>query len=276
MLKWLSDVIRHLFLQEGRAMEHKNPIQSAERIFQILEYIAEHGQVGVVEIGSALGIHKSTVHRMLSSLISMGYVRQEEKTGRYELSFKLLRLSNKFLANIDMYSILHPYLERLAKECKETVHMVQRSGNDVIYIDKVEPVGLRDSSIRMASHIGLLRPMYCSAVGKAILAELPLEEVHSIWAQSNPEKKTQYTITSLAQMEEELTRIRTCGYALDNEENEIGVRCIAAAVADYQNKVKYAFSVSAPVSRMSDEKVLELSEYILQLKKDLSKRLGNT
>lgn len=256
-------------------MENKNPIQSAERIFQILEYIAENGQVGVVEIGTALDIHKSTVHRMLSSLISMGYVRQEEKTGKYELSFKLLKLSNNFLSHIDIYSILHPYLEKLARECKETVHMVQRSGNEVIYIDKVEPVGPRDSSIRMASHIGLLRPMYCSAVGKAILAELPREEVHTIWSQSKPEKKTQYTITSLAQLEEELDHIKACGYALDNEENEIGVRCIAAAVADYQGKVNYAFSVSAPVSRMSDEKISELSKYVLKLKKDLSSRLGN-
>ena len=255
-------------------MEQKNPIQSAERIFRILEYIAEKGQTGVVEIGTALGIHKSTVHRMLLSLISMGYVRQEEKTGKYELSFKLLKLSAKFLAGIDMHSILHPYLEKLAGECQETVHMVRRSGIDVVYIDKVEPAGLRDSSIRMASHIGLFRPMYCSAVGKAILAELTKEEVYAIWSQSKPEKKTQYTIITYGELQQELHKVKACGYALDNEENEIGVRCIAAAVADYQNNVKYAFSISAPVSRMQDEKVIEFSKYVLNMKQKLSERLG--
>ncbi|HHU71627.1 MAG TPA: IclR family transcriptional regulator [Clostridiales bacterium] len=256
-------------------METKNPIQSAERIFNILEYVAHNGPVGVVEIGNALELHKSTVHRMLLSLISMGYVEQNDKSGKYQLTFKLVQLSSIFLSNIDIYAIAHPYMERLAKECQETVHLVERTGSDVVYIDKVEPAGPRDSSIRMASHIGLLRPMYCSAVGKAILAELPKEELYSIWENSNPEKKTEYTITSLDKMEEELKMIKMKGYALDNEENEIGVRCIAGAILDYNNNSKYAFSISAPISRMTDERVEELSSHVLKMKGELSKHLGN-
>lgn len=256
-------------------MENKNPIQSAERIFHILEFIAANGPSGVVEIGTALGLHKSTVHRMLLSLISMEYVMQDEKTGKYELTFKMVRLSSQFLSKIDIYSIAHPYIERLANACQETVHLVQRTGNEVVYIDKVEPIGLRESSIRMASHIGLMRPMYCSGVGKAILAELPMEEVHEIWEQSNPEKKTEYTITSLEQLELEIASIKTKGYALDNEENEIGVRCIAAAILDYQNKAKYAFSISSTVNRMTDERVVELATHVQNMKEELSWRLGN-
>lgn len=255
-------------------MKTKNPIQSAERIFRILEYIAENGSTGVVEIGVALDIHKSTVHRMLLSLISMGYVIQDEKTGKYELTFKLVRLSSHFLSKIDMYKISHDYIVKLANECHETVHLVQRTGYEVVYIDKYEPIGLLESSIRMASHIGLRRPMYCSGVGKAILAGLPIEEVREIWTQSIPTKKTQYTITSLEQLEKELITVRECGYALDNEENEIGVRCIAAAIKDYQKNVNYAFSISAPVSRMTDERVLQLSEHVLKMKEELSKRMG--
>jgi DNA-binding IclR family transcriptional regulator len=116
--------------------------------------------------------------------------------------------------------------------------------------------------------------MYCSGVGKAILAELPIEEVREIWTQSNPTKKTQYTITSLDQLEKELIAVRECGYALDNEENEIGVRCIAAAVKDYSKNASYAFSISAPVSRMTDERVLQLSEHVLKVKEELSERMG--
>ncbi|HBI72066.1 MAG TPA: IclR family transcriptional regulator [Lachnospiraceae bacterium] len=256
-------------------METKNPIQSAERIFHILEFIAMNGPSGVVEIGTALDLHKSTVHRMLLSLISMGYASQDEETGKYELTFKLVRLSSQFLSKIDIYAIAHPYIERLANECQETVHLVQRAGNEVVYIDKVEPVDLRESSIRMASHIGLMRPMYCSGVGKAILAELPAEEVRSIWAQSNPEKKTEHTIMTFKQLEEEIAGIRERGYAMDNEENEIGVRCIAAVILDYHNKAKYAFSISAPVNRMTDDRVAELAEHVLNMKKELSRRLGN-
>ncbi|NLK28161.1 MAG: IclR family transcriptional regulator [Clostridiales bacterium] len=255
-------------------METKNPIQSAERIFRILEYIAENGSVGVVEIGAALDLHKSTVHRMLLSLISMGYVIQDENTGKYELTFKLVQLSSRFLTKIDLYSIARPYLEQLANESQETVHLVKRSGNDVVYIDKVEPMGLRQSSIHMASYIGFMLPMYCSGVGKAILAELPFDEVRTIWEQSKPEKKTEYTIVSLEDMRKELELTRERGYALDNEENEIGVRCIAAAILDYQKKAKYAISISAPVNRMSDEKVEEMSRHVLNVKKVLSTRLG--
>lgn len=255
-------------------MATKNPIQSADRIFHILEYLVENGPSGVVEIGNALNLHKSTVHRMLLSLISLGYVNQNEKTGKYEMTFKMVRLSSQILSKMDIYSIAHPHMEWLANVCRETVHLVQRVGNEVVYIDKVEPIGL-DSSIRMASHIGLLRPMYCSGVGKAILAELPMDEVRAIWEQSKPEKKTEYTITSLERLEKEIEIIKKTGYAMDNEENEIGVRCIAAAVLDFQNNAKYAFSISAPVNRMTDERVAELAEHVLDMKKKLSLRLGN-
>jgi len=256
-------------------MKSKNPIQSAERIFHILEFMAFNGPSGVVEIGNALDLHKSTVHRMLLSLTSLGYVTQNEKNGKYELTFKLVRLSSQFLSKMDIYSIAHPYMERLAETCQETVHLVKRLGNEVVYIDKIEPIGIRDSSIRMASRIGLMRPMYCSAVGKAILAELPMEEVRTIWEQSNPEQKTEYTITSLSQLEEELSKIKNLGYAMDNQENEIGVRCIAAAILDYQNKAKYAFSISAPINRMTDERVKEFAKHVLKMKKELSWHLGN-
>jgi DNA-binding IclR family transcriptional regulator len=256
-------------------MDAKNPIQSAERIFQILEYIAKTGSSGVVEIGNALDLHKSTVHRMLHSLVCMGYAIHNEKTGKYELTFKLVKLSSRILSNIDIYSIIHPYMEQLANICQETVHLVKRTGCEVVYIDKVEPIVLRDSSIRMASRIGLMRPMYCSGVGKAILAMLPMEDVQEIWGQSIPEKKTKFTIISFKELEKELINIKKNGYALDNQENEIGVRCIAAAITDYQNSPKYAFSISAPINRMTDEKIEKFAKHVLQVQKELSQRLGS-
>lgn len=233
-----------------------------------------YGPAGVLEISSALNLNKSTVHRMLISLMSMGYVLQDKNTGKYDLTFKLVRLSNQFLNKIDVYSTVHPYLERLANICRETVHLVKRVGNEVVYIDKIEPAGINDSSIRMASHIGLMRPMYCSAVGKAILAELTTEEVHRIWEQIIPEKKTKNTITSLSRLEEELERIRKAGYAIDNEENEAGVCCVGAAIINYQNEAKYAFSVSAPSVRMTEDRLREIVKYVMDTKRELAARFG--
>lgn len=255
-------------------METKNPIQSAQRIFQVLEYIAANGPSGVVEIGNALTLHKSTVHRMLISLSSMGYVTQEEASGKYELTFKIVRMSSQFLAKNDMVSLAHPYLGHLANQCQETVHLVQRIGSDVVYIDKIEPTIQRDSSFKMVSRIGLVRPMYCSGVGKALLSGMTYEEVQSIWNNSRIEKKTVHTITSLEQMVSELEQIRKCGYSIDNEENEIGVRCIAAAINDFRGKAKYAFSISAPTSRMTSGRIEELSSFVLQTQKLLSEQFG--
>lgn len=253
--------------------EAKNPVQSAERIFQVLETLSD-GPIGLMDISKRLNLHKSTTHRLLTSLIYMNYAKQDEYTGKYTLTFKIVELSGKILSSIDMLSIAHPYVEHLAFKCQETVHLVQRNGNDMVYIDKVEPPTVRESAIRMASQIGLARPMYCSGVGKAILAELPVKEVEMIWENSIIEKRTEHTIVTLEHLLEELGEIHKKGYAIDNEENEIGVRCIAACIFDYHGKARHAFSISAPSSRMSEERIKELSRFVLQTKKELSKELG--
>lgn len=249
----------------------QNPIQSAERIFKVLETLAVSGPMGLMELSSHLGLHKSTTHRLLMSLICMGYARQDEDTQKYMLSYKIVGLSGQLLDKIDILPIAHSYMKQLAELSQETVHLVQRNDKDIIYIDKVES---KVSSIRMVSQIGMIHPMYCSGVGKAILATLSIEEVTKIWNESIIEKKTENTLVTLDGLLEVLENVRKCGYAIDDEENEIGVRCIAACIYDYRGKAKYAFSISAPVSRMSDERIKELSEYVLQVKNDLSLALG--
>lgn len=249
----------------------QNPIQSAERIFKVLETLAVSGPMGLMELSSHLGLHKSTTHRLLMSLICMGYARQDEDTQKYMLSYKIVGLSGQLLDKIDILPIAHSYMKQLAELSQETVHLVQRNDKDIIYIDKVES---KVSSIRMVSQIGMIHPMYCSGVGKAILATLSIEEVTKIWNESIIEKKTENTLVTLDRLLEVLEKVRKCGYAIDDEENEIGVRCIAACIYDYRGKAKYAFSISAPVSRMSDERIKELSEYVLQVKNDLSLTLG--
>lgn len=249
----------------------QNPIQSAERIFKVLETLAVSGPMGLMELSSHLGLHKSTTHRLLMSLICMGYARQDEDTQKYMLSYKIVGLSGQLLDKIDILPIAHSYMKQLAELSQETVHLVQRNDKDIIYIDKVES---KVSSIRMVSQIGMIHPMYCSGVGKAILATLSIEEVTKIWDESIIEKKTENTLVTLDRLLEVLEKVRKCGYAIDDEENEIGVRCIAACIYDYRGKAKYAFSISAPVSRMSDERIKELSEYVLQVKNDLSLALG--
>ena len=252
-------------------MPQTNPVQSAERIFEILEALVQNGPVTLTELSTRLSLHKSTVHRLLKSLILMGYARQEEESGKYLATYKILGLAGMLLSKLDILAVAHPYLERLMRQTHETVHFVQRQNTHIVYVDKVESDA---NSIRMVSRIGLRQPMYSTGVGKAILAQMKDSEIREVWKQSKIRPFTPHTIVTLEQLMEEIELIRRQGYALDNEENELGVRCIAACVTDFYGRASNAFSISAPVSRMSDERVLELSEYVLETKRGLSQELG--
>ena len=251
--------------------EEKNPVQSAERIFQVLEMLAENGEMGLMELSAALGLHKSTVHRLLMSLIYMGYAKQDETTQKYMLTYKLVNLAGKILDRTDILQIAKPYLERLSDISGETVHLVQREGNHILYIHKIEA---KVGSIRMVSHVGMVHPMYCSGVGKAIMATLPEKEVRQIWDESVIERKTDKTIVRYEELLTTLDEVKKNGYALDDEENEEGVRCIAASLHGYGKTVKYAFSISGPVSRMTKERVEELSHDVKKVQAELSRELG--
>lgn len=251
--------------------EAKNPVQSAERIFQVMEMLADNGEMGLMELSAALGLHKSTVHRLLMSLIYMGYAKQDETTQKYMLSYKVVNMASKVLERTDVLQVAKPYMERLSDLSGETVHLVQREENNILYIYKIEA---KVGTIRMVSHVGMVHPMYCSGVGKAIMATLPEDEVKKIWNESIIEKKTDKTITDYAKMLEVLEEVRKNGYALDEEENEKGVRCIAACLYGHQKEVKYAFSISGPTSRMTKERVKELSVDMLKVQEELSRELG--
>lgn len=251
--------------------EMKNPVQSAERIFQVLEMLAEHGEMGLMEISAALELHKSTVHRLLTSLIYMGYAKQNEQTQKYMLTYKIVNMAGKILDRTDILQIARPFMERLSDISGETVHLVQREGNHILYISKIEA---KVGTIRMVSHVGMVHPMYCSGVGKAIMATLSEKEVRNIWKESAIEKKTEKTITEYEQLLTTLAEVRQKGYALDDEENEEGVRCIAACLRGYGKNVKYAFSISGPVSRMTMERVEELAVDVKKVQMELSRELG--
>ena len=251
----------------------KNPIQVAEKLFQVIELLAENGSMGIMELSASLGFHKSTTHRLVTSLQYMGYIRQDEESLKYALSLKFLEIGSKILEQTNMASLIHPSLKRLSEQTGETVHLVRREGTEAVYIDKVES---NVSSIRMVSRVGSRIPLYCSGVGKALLAELPDEKIQSIWEASEVKSLTPYTIVTLEALMERIGEVRRLGYAVDNEENEEGVRCIAVSISDYHREPVYALSISAPIGRMTDERIGELRESVLAFKTELAKALGFT
>lgn len=144
-------------------LENKNPIQVADRLFQAMELLAANGPMGLMEISLQLSLNKSTVHRILNSLIYMGYARQNPEDNRYELSFKIVGLANQMMEKVDIVKLVRPYLRRLMEDTGETVHFVERDNTDAVYIDKVESYA---NSVQMVSRIGSRIPLYRSGVGK--------------------------------------------------------------------------------------------------------------
>ena len=185
-------------------METKNPVQSAERIYHVLETLSKTGPSELKELSQRLDLHKSTVHRLLSSLICMGYAAQDEETGKYMLTFKVVEISQRVLDRTGILPLAHPVVKRLARKSGETAHLVQRSGDKVVYIDKVESDIEKNRTIRMTSQIGLEREMYYTGVGKALMAEMPEDEARRIFESSKLEKKTSKTIVTFDEMKKEL------------------------------------------------------------------------
>lgn len=254
-------------------METKNPIQVSERIFAVIESLAAHGAMGLQELSTLLSLNKSTVHRILMSLICLGYVRQDTNSLKYSLSFKFCNLATQILSQNNMIDFVHPFLKELSEFSGETVHLVELDDLNAVYIDKVEATS---NSMRLVSRVGKTIPLYCSGVGKAMMAEMSDQEIQTIWNRSEIIKFTPYTITIYEELLHRISEVRQKGYALDNEENEIGVRCLAACLHSYDKTPTYAISISAPKERMDDTRISALADKLLKIKQQIAKKMGVT
>ncbi len=251
-------------------MAEQASVQSVERTFRLIELLSEQKEMSIKALSDASGLHKATVFRLLNTLAALGYVLQNPKNEQYRLSPKLLRISSGFLEHFDIREQVRPLLETLSRDCGETVHLVERNGSHVIYIDKLEAP---QTSIRMVSRIGLSLPMPFTAVGKAILAELTAEEIRSVWETCDIRKRTENSITDFDGFMQEIEKIKIHGYAVDNEENEPGVFCIAATLPKIGDNPAYAFSVSAPVQRVDAATLEKNVSLLLAAKREICKIL---
>jgi DNA-binding IclR family transcriptional regulator len=246
-------------------------VQVLDRALAILDIMAAARQeLPLAEIARQVGVHKSTVHRILMSLDQHRMVDQNERTGCYRLGSHLLALSNAALAQFDIRDRAKPYLEKVLYDTEETVHLCVLDQGEVLYLDKVDS----SRSIRMTSAVGLRNAAHCTAVGKAMMAWLPEDEVDAIVRQHGLARFTPKTITTPVELKAELKRVRACGYGLDDEEHEEGVRCVAAAVLDHSERPVAAISASAPSFRLPAEKISLMAESVRRAAQELSRELG--
>jgi IclR family transcriptional regulator, KDG regulon repressor len=252
-----------------------NLVKTIERASLILDVLGRSPQgISIKELSGKTGLPKGTTHRFLASLAYFDYVRQESMTKNYHLGFKLVELGNRLLNQIDLRTEAHPYLIELAELTKETVHMVILDHNEALYVDKVdssEPTG----GLRMASVVGARIPTHCSAVGKVMLAFLPEERLISIIKDKGLPRRTENTITDIEELKNHLQLIREQGYALDDEENEKGVKCVGAPIRDQDGNIAAAISISVPGIRIRTDTLLTtLKDHLIETAMKISRKLG--
>ncbi|MEH7331860.1 IclR family transcriptional regulator [Neobacillus drentensis] len=252
-------------------MERENMVKSVSRALDIITLVSlKKGGLGVTEIANQIDINKSSVYRILSTLVQYGYVEQDEDTGRYKLGYKFLEVSSKLLESIDLRTEAKPFLQELESETNEVIHLVVYDQGEVVYIEKLEG----NETLRMHSKVGKRAPMHCTSVGKAILAYLPSHVVLDILERKGMPMHTDKTITNKEEFIRELADVKRNGYALDLEENEYGITCIAAPIFDHLGKAIAAVSISGPTMRMTEERLKQLQARMIHTGKQISARLG--
>jgi IclR family transcriptional regulator, KDG regulon repressor len=252
-------------------MERENMVKSVSRALDIIDIVSSNKDgIGVTEIANQIDINKSSVYRILTTLVQYGYIEQDQETSRYKLGYKFLEMSTKLLDSIDLRKEAKPFLKELENETNEVIHLVVYDQGEVIYIEKLEG----NEILRMHSKVGRRAPMHCTAVGKAILAYLPSHVVLDILDRKGMPKHTDKTITDKDELMKELIQVKQQGFALDLEENEYGIRCIAVPIFNHLGNVIAALSISGPSLRMTDERIKQLQTPILQIGKKISARLG--
>lgn len=253
----------------------RNQSASLRRALLVLEYVRDHaGQtpgLTLTQIADALDLSKSTVLRLATPLLDAQLLTRARESGHFRLGPGALALGQAYLAGLDLRTVASDEAHRLMREWGGTVHLCVPDAPHVVYIDKVE----NETQVRMASRIGSRAPMYCTAVGKAMLAWLP-DDVVDLTVNAGLPPITARTLTEPGALRGELARIRARGYSVDDRENEPEVRCVAAPIFDHDNAVTGALSVSGLTSRVTAARVRELGPSVAAAAGRVSRILGAT
>lgn len=240
-------------------------IQTLARGLVVLERLADAPNgLGITELAEEFGVDKGNMSRLLKTLASYGFAEKDEDSRKYILGPQIVRLSRIVLTRMPLRETAKPYLKELVVATGECAHLAIAAQGQALYIDQEES----PSSLRVTTGVGTLAPLYCTALGKVLLsfAHAPLPD--------NLPAYTVRTITDPALLQHHLEQVRNQGYAVDDEEYEIGVRCIAVPVFDYRDKCVAAVGISGPTSRLTLEMLPRASQVVQDIGKSLSLRLS--
>ncbi len=253
------------------ALHRSQTHQSLERGLRVIEAtVAIGGSATLAEIARKTALPRSTTHHLLRALVEFGYLVQDGEARHYRLAPKLFRLTGRSWTREQLAEIAMPVLDDLSRRTREGTSLAILRDGVVTVVAKRESEG----PVRVVQEVGARRPIDCTAVGKALAAWLPEQELEGILARTVLERMTPRTIISAVTFRQELAHIRATGFAIDNEEHLEGIRCIATAVRDHSGKVCASLCVVGPTSRMPQRRLTEIRRPLAAVAADLSARLG--
>lgn len=256
--------------KEVTAATPKRPtggVQSVERAFDLLSVIvASGGQTTLSQLAAAIELPTPTVHRLLKTLMGLGVVRQLPDRG-YALGPGLIRLGE--LASEQLGAIARPYLRQLVDQLGESANVVTLDGDMVVYVDQVAS----PHQMRMFTEVGRRAHTHDTGAGKAMLAQMKPEQMRKIVSTAGMPAHTEYSITNIEELEQELKLIQSRGYAIDEQEQELGVRCFAVAVPETPTPL--AISVSGPTSRVGEQFAARAVPLLQRAARDISAELAH-
>lgn len=246
-------------------------VESADRVLRVLEAFAPNEKdVSLGELAERVRLPKSSVHRLLATLVGHGYVEREASTRRYRLGIRLFELGSAAIHERGLHNAAHPILEELSISTGETCHLAVLSGVEAVYVYKVDG----PSSIVMSSRVGGRAPCHATSIGKVLAAWAGEDLMRQLHGQPLP-RYTARTLTTGTALEAELARVRSQGYAVDLEEFQDGLRCIAAPVREHSGRVVAALGIAGPRRRFDERQMRRLAGTVVRAAAALSRNLGH-
>jgi DNA-binding IclR family transcriptional regulator len=244
---------------------------AVDRAFDILESLADHAD-GLThsQISTRQHIPKSTASYLLRSLERRGYLLRESETGKYRLGLRVLELERAVLSGLTIRELALPILNWLVETGGLTAHLAILDHGQAVYVEKVDAPGF----IKMDTWIGRHMDVHATSVGKALVAYLPKEEVEAILRQHGMRKRTPKTITVPSKYLAELEKVKKQGYAIDDEENNLGVRCVGVPIFNSLGEVQASVAVSGTTEQTGEDALPKVVELVREAARKISKKLG--
>src|SRR5580692_8497705 len=248
-----------------------SPSAAVERALAMLEAVSQVSDgLSNAEISRKLNIPKSSASYILRTLEVQGYLTRDAESGKYRVGLKILSLSRGALGGLDVRGVALPVMRHLTHQTGLTCHLAVLDGADAVYIEKVEPEGF----IRMDTWVGRRMRVHATSVGKAIVAYIPQDRLEEILRKSGMEKRTPKTLTTLPRLLKELEKVRAQGYAVDDEENNLGARCLGAPIFDERGSIEASLGLSGTTQQVSPQTMPRILEALKDAARHISMGMG--